>query len=278
MGAYEAFASVYDTFMDNVDYEKWSRYLIRLLRRYGADSGIICELGCGTGSMTERLADAGYDMIGIDSSPEMLDAAVEKKLASGSNILYLEQDMRAFELYGTVRAIVSVCDSMNYLLTEDDLRKVFRLANNYLDPGGVFIFDMNMAAKYEEIGDATIAENRPEGSFIWENSWDPERLLNTYELTLFIPERETDRQSHGGGEMSPAESDAEEDPEEGTPCRRYHEEHMQRAYSVETVRRLIGEAGMTCEAVYGAFTDEAPAPDAGRVYFVAREHGKKGHV
>lgn len=252
MGAYEAFASVYDMFMDNVDYDKWCAYLVHLLKKYGAGEGIVCELGCGTGSMPERLSDAGYDMIGVDSSPEMLDVAVEKKMASGRNILYLEQDMREFELYGTVRAIVSVCDSMNYLLDEEDLRKVFRLANNYLDPGGVFVFDMNTTKKYAGIGDSTIAENREEGSFIWENFWDDEKQLNTYELTLFIPEDEDEEL-----------------------YRKFHEEHVQRAYPIERVRQLIEESGMCCEAVYEAFTDREPGPDAERVCFVAREHGKK---
>ena len=115
MEAYTSFASVYDIFMDNVPYEEWGEYLRGLLEEYGAESGLVVELGCGTGAMTEILAGYGYDMIGVDNSEEMLELAMDKKLASGHDILYLLQDMREFELYGTVRAAVSVCDSVNYI-------------------------------------------------------------------------------------------------------------------------------------------------------------------
>ncbi len=119
--------------------------------------------------MTELLAKQGYDMIGVDLSDSMLDIAMEKRAQSGHNILYLQQDMREFELYGTVRAVICLCDSLNYLLEEDDLLTTFKLVNNYLDPNGLFIFDFNTVYKYETvIGDNTIAENREDCSFIWE--------------------------------------------------------------------------------------------------------------
>ncbi len=113
--------------------------------------------------MTEELASYGYDMIGVDNSEEMLEIAMDKKEKSGHDILYLLQDMRKFELYGTVKAIVSVCDCINYITEEEELEQVFRLVNNYLDPGGIFIFDFNTEYKYKEIlGDETIAEEREE--------------------------------------------------------------------------------------------------------------------
>lgn len=96
--------------------------------------------------------------------------------------------MREFELYGTVKAVVSICDSINYILEEDDLREVFSLVNNYLDPKGMFIFDLNTKYKYEQMGETTIAENREEASFIWDNYYDPEEEINEYELAIFIPE------------------------------------------------------------------------------------------
>ena len=108
MASYESFASVYDMFMDNIPYEEWCEYLHKLMKFYGVEDGLVLELGCGTGSMTELLAERGYDMIGIDNAPDMLEIAQEKKMESGADILYLLQDMREFELYGTVRAIVSV--------------------------------------------------------------------------------------------------------------------------------------------------------------------------
>ena len=159
-------------------------FIINLLEEYGIKDGLVLDLGCGTGSITEILADKGYDMIGIDYSEEMLNVALDKKEKSGNNILYLNQDMREFELYGTVRAIVSICDSMNYMTTEEDLRDVFKLVNNYLDIGGIFIFDLNTIHKYETIGEQVIAENRDEGSFIWENTFYEDENINEYDLTF----------------------------------------------------------------------------------------------
>ena len=147
MEAYTSFARVYDTFMDNIPYEEWCEYLTGLMREYGVRDGLVLDLGCGTGNMTELLAKAGYDMIGADNAEEMLEIAMEKRDKSGHDILYLLQDMREFELYGTVRAVISVCDSVNYITEPEELQEVFRLVNNYLDPKGVFIFDFNTSMK-----------------------------------------------------------------------------------------------------------------------------------
>ena len=140
MATYESFAEVYDLFMDNVPYDVWKTHLFDILGQYHITDGLVAELGCGTGKMTRRLAEAGYDMIGIDNSYDMLSIAMEHP---AEDILYLCQDMRAFELYGTVAAVISVCDSMNYIVEYEDLVEVIRLVNNYLDPGGVFVFDVN---------------------------------------------------------------------------------------------------------------------------------------
>ena len=180
--AYGEFARVYDMFQDNVDYQTWGKWLKQQLAAQGITDGLVLDLGCGTGTMTEILAEAGYDMIGVDNSGEMLAEAMEKRVESGHDILYLLQDMQEFELYGTVRAVVSVCDSLNYITEEEELEHVFALVNNYLDPQGIFLFDMNTVYKYQTmIGNTTIAENRDEGSFIWENSYDEETGINTYE-------------------------------------------------------------------------------------------------
>ena len=152
MEAYSEFAGVYDMFMDNIPYREWGEYLIDLLKEYGICDGLLLDLGCGTGTMTELLAEAGYDMIGVDNSDEMLNIAISKRERSGHDILYLNQDMREFELYGTVRAIVSICDSINYITEEKYLLQVFRLVNNYLDMGGLFVFDLNTEYKYRQIG------------------------------------------------------------------------------------------------------------------------------
>ena len=248
MEAYTGFAQVYDTFMDNVPYDEWGEYLVSLLKKYGVEDGLVLDMGCGTGAMTRYLDAHGYDMTGIDGSEEMLTIAKEK---SSPDILYLLQDMREFELYGTMRAAVSICDSMNYILEEDDVLQDFSLVNNYLDPGGIFIFYLNTVYKYQEIlGEQTIAEDREECSFIWDNFYDEEEMINEYDLTVFVQE-------------------------EGDLFRRYCETHYQRAYSLETVRALIEKAGMEVLAIYDAFTYNKPKPDSERVYFVAREHWKK---
>ena len=251
MEAYTSFAAVYDTFMDNIPYEEWEKYLKSLLYEYGVREGLVLELGCGTGNMTEILAQSGYDMIGVDNAEEMLEIAIEKRMKSGLDILYLQQDMREFELYGTVKAIVSVCDSVNYILEEEELEEVFRLVNNYLDPGGVFIFDFNTVYKYREIlGDQTIAENREECSFIWDNYYYEEERINEYELSLFI--REGDSELH----------------------RKYQETHFQKAYDLETMKRLITQSGLEYITAYDAFTKEAPTRVSERIYVIARERGK----
>ena len=148
MEAYTGFAQVYDEFMDNIPYKEWNKYLLELLKENGLSEGILLDLGCGTGSITELLAKAGFDMIGIDNSEDMLEIAREKAMDEELDILYLLQDMREFELFGTVAGVVSICDSMNYITSEEDLLKVFKLVNNYLDPKGLFIFDMNTPYKY----------------------------------------------------------------------------------------------------------------------------------
>ena len=189
MDAYTDFANVYDTFMDETPYEEWCEFLVQKLEEYKVPKGLVLDLGCGTGTLTEMLSKEGYDMIGVDNSSQMLSIAMEKREQSGENILYLMQDMREFELYGTVGAVISVCDSLNYLLEEEDLVETFRLVNNYLDPKGLFVFDFNTVYKYEQvIGDTTIAENREDCSFIWENYYYPEEEINEYDLTVFVRE------------------------------------------------------------------------------------------
>lgn len=202
MDSYTSFAMVYDTFMDNIPYDQWNEYLLSLLKKYGVEDGLLLDMGCGTGNMTELLCQAGYDMIGIDYSEDMLTIAREKAQEKQLDILYLLQDMREFELYGTVKAIVSICDSVNYILEDEDLLTVFKLVNNYLDPNGIFIFDLNTVYKYEQLlGDRTIAENREECSFIWDNYYYEDEAINEYELSIFV--RDDERMKDGEMEGEP---------------------------------------------------------------------------
>lgn len=250
MDAYTDFASVYDTFMDETPYEEWCEFLVQKLEEYKVPKGLVLDLGCGTGTLTEMLSKEGYDMIGVDNSSQMLSIAMEKRAQSGENILYLLQDMREFELYGTVGAVISVCDSLNYLLEEEDLVETFKLVNNYLDPKGIFIFDFNTVYKYEEvIGDTTIAENREDCSFIWENYYHEEEQINEYDLTIFVKEDED-------------------------VFRKFEENHFQRGYQLEQMKNALQQAGMEFITAIDADTHEEVTDVSERIYCIARECGK----
>lgn len=251
MQAYEDFAEVYDTFMDETPYEEWSEFVAASLKAAGIDDGLVLDLGCGTGTLTELLAKKGYDMIGVDLSDRMLNIAMEKREQSGLDILYLQQDMREFELYGTVRAVICLCDSLNYLLDEEELLTTFRLVNNYLDPGGLFLFDFNTTYKYETvIGDTTIAENRDDCSFIWENYYDAEEELNEYDLTIFVKEQQ---------EL----------------FRKFTETHIQRGYTLPVIRKLVERSGLVFKGALDADTHGEVTEASERIYVFAGEHGKK---
>lgn len=247
MESYTGFAKVYDLFMDNVPYEEWCEYLVTLFQENGIQDGLVLDLGCGTGKLTRLMEQKGYDMIGVDNSFEMLDIARE---TAGENILYLMQDMREFELYGTVRAIYSACDSVNYILEEEELLEVFKLVNNYLDPGGIFVFDINSSFKYYHLlGENTFAETRKEGSFIWENYFDEEEGINEYDLTLYIEEED--------GRFA-----------------RFQEVHYQKCYELEKIKELLAKAGLEFVNAYDAYTKNPVAEDSEKITIIAREKMK----
>ena len=250
MEAYTGFAEVYDQFMNNVPYERWAEYLRGLFLEYGVRNGLMLELGCGTGTMTEQMAEYGYDMIGVDSSEDMLAEAQEKRMESGHEILYLQQDMREFELYGTVAGVFSVCDSLNYLLEKEDLVTVFRLVNNYLDPKGIFIFDFNTAAEYRNpLRKAPIIETDEDDTMIWENFFDEKSGINEHRVLFFL-KGEDDRYD------------------------KVEEYHEQMAYSLADMKEALAEAGMEFVAAYAAETRNAPTETTPRIYVIARENGK----
>jgi ubiquinone/menaquinone biosynthesis C-methylase UbiE len=256
--AYGDFAYVYDELMDAVPYEKWSEEIIRFMEVYGvskpgkraqgileSEKNLVVDLCCGTGILTCLLYDRGYDMIGIDSSGEMLCVAAGKH--PEREILYLLQDMRMLELYSTVGTVLSTCDSLNYILDEQELLTVFKLINTYLYPGGLLIFDFNTVYKYEHaIGNGTIAENREKVSFIWENHYDPDTQVNEYELTIFIRE--------GDGRF-----------------RRIMENHYQRGYTVGQITRLVKEAGFEIAEVVDGDSWGGITSGSERVFVVAKE-------
>ncbi|MBQ7359956.1 MAG: class I SAM-dependent methyltransferase [Lachnospiraceae bacterium] len=277
--------------MDETPYEQWCEYIQQVITKYGiskprlqgdeeqelscynavdtqetqdkkceqetrenalrSERDLVLDLGCGTGTLTEMLAEKGYDMIGVDLSAEMLAIAMGKRQQAESGTLYLCQDMRDFELYSTVGTVLSVCDSVNYLLDEEDVLQTFQLVNNYLYPGGIFLFDFNTVYKYEQvIGDTTIAESREDCSFIWENFYDPEEQLNEYDLTIFV---KTD-----AGDEEPL-------------FRRFQETHVQRGYTLEQMSRLVKEAGMEVVFAIDADTHDKVTAESERIYILAKE-------
>lgn len=254
--AYSNFATCYDQLMDNIPYDEWFDYLHGLLKEYKIEDGIIAELGCGTGNITERMSQAGYDMIGIDYSDTMLDIANGKKAYNNSNSLYLLQDMREFELFGTVKAVISLCDSINYVTDSDELLQVFKLVNNYLDPKGIFIFDFHPRYYYKEIvADATIAEDRDDISFIWDNYYDEDEDINELSLSLFVRESQEDG-NHDG------------------IFRKYQELHLQKGYTLAEIKELICMSGLEFLCAYDAFTRKQATEECERIYIIARESGK----
>lgn len=263
MEAYTDFANVYDEFMDETPYGEWSERIDTLIKKYGvskperdsetlldSERNLVVDLGCGTGTLTELLYEKGYDMIGVDMSESMLNIAMEKREKSGSEILYLLQDMRELELYSTVGTVVSVCDSVNYILEEEELLETFSLVNNYLYPGGIFIFDFNTDYKYREvIGDTTIAESRDNCSFIWENYYDEDECLNQYDITIFVQE-------------------------EDDLFRRFTETHLQRGYTPDQITNLLKQSGLELITMFDADTNESVSGQSERILVVAREKGK----
>jgi SAM-dependent methyltransferase len=291
MEAYTDFAAVYDTFMDETPYEEWGVFVSSLIEKYGVskpysvgmnisseneenikmgdatdeklpsedtegaleqEKNLVVELGCGTGSFTMVMAKKGYDIMGIDLSPEMLDIARRKSSKAGLDIMFLEQDMRELDLYCTTGTVVSVCDSINYLLEDEDVVETFKLVNNFLFPKGIFIFDFNTLHKYRDvIGDATIAENREDCSFIWENYYHEEEHINEYDVTIF------------------AKCDKDDE-----LFRRSVETHYQRGYTLEEMKGFVAAAGLEFVTAIDADTHAEPTDDSERIYVVCRESGK----
>ena len=283
MEAYTDFAAVYDTFMDETPYEVWGTFVAGLIEKYGIskpirqgdaqgkelteeydtaedseqaldeEKNLIVELGCGTGSFTQQLYKLGYDIMGIDLSPDMLNLARMKSQEMGYNIMYLEQDMRELDLYCTAGTIVSVCDSINYVLEDQEVIDTFKLVNNFLYPKGLFIFDFNTLHKYRDvIGDTTIAENREDCSFIWDNYYHEDEHINEYDLTIFARCDEKDE-----------------------VFRRSVETHFQRGYTLEEMKGFVEKAGLEFVEAIDADTHDEPNDDSERVYIIARENGKR---
>lgn len=244
---YDSIARVYDLLNAEVDYGAWADFIEKCFERYLSDKpSLVLDLACGTGRMTRELAARGYDMTGVDGSAEMLSEAMYSYDSDG--ILYLMQDMRELELYGTVGAVVCCLDSINYLTEDGDLKRTFSLVHNYLDPDGLFIFDVNSPYKFENIygNNAYILED--DGGEIycgWQNEYDTETCVCDFYLSLF---EENDDGSY----------------------ERSDEHHRERCYSLDELKNALGESKMELIGVYSDFDFRQIKPESDRWYVVAR--------
>lgn len=247
MEIYEGFASIYDQAMDNIPYLDWCEDICSYLKKQGLEGGRICELGSGTGAMTELLAMRGYEMLGVDISESMLQVALEKKMEKDLDILYVQQDMRELELHTPMDVILSICDSINYMLSEQDLEQVFESVHDNLKEDGYFIFDVKTAYCFRHIiGSQVWAEQNEDTSYIWENYFYEENNTNEYVLTIF--QRESDSNLY----------------------RRIEEAHYQKVYELELLEALLEKAGMKVVEAYGNRIGQKITDKSERIYVIAK--------
>ena len=240
---YGSFAKGYHKLMADNDYEKFADYYEKIFEKFRISPGLVLDLGCGSGSLTAIMADRGYDMIGIDISPEMLGIAQEENRRD--NILYLCQDMRSFELYGTVDAIYSSLDCVNYLTSAKDILKMLKLLKNYLNPGGIMIFDMNTSYYFENIlhGKTHIFENE-DVYLVWQSDFSKKTGICRFYLDMFY--------------------------REGEAYERFYEEQRERAYGISEIAAVTEEAGHKLIAVYDAFSFKKPKEKSQRIFFIIK--------
>ena len=192
MEAYSSFAQVYDLFQDNIPYGEWADYLKSLLNEYGVKDGLVLDLGCGTGSITELLAKAGYDMIGVDQSEEMLAVLRDKadQLGLLDRLLLLKQDILSLDLYGTIGAAISTFDTYNHIPPQQ-FQAAIAKAGFFMEKGGVFVFDLNTPYKHQQIlADGHFSVETPDACCQWDSRYDPD--AGRVDLNVHIHYDETD--------------------------------------------------------------------------------------
>ena len=240
------FASVYDRFTDNVEYRERANFILELLKSGGVTDGILLDVACGTGMLTQYLCKKGYDVIAADSSPDMLRFAWERLREIDPDVLLLCQDMRSLDLYGTIDAAVCSLDSINHLTEPEDVQQAFASVGLFLRPGGLFVFDVNTPYKHEQVlsGNTFVYEDE-EAFLVWQNSECNENGTVEIMLDIFLTR-------------------------DGETYTRACEDFAERAYPVETLTALLESTGFAVEHIFGDMTDRASVPEEERVYFVAR--------
>lgn len=248
---YSAFARFYDSLTDNVNYTGRAARLNGLIQKYSQTPGkVLLDLACGTGNISEEMARLGYDVLGVDNSPEMLGCAMDKKFDSGLPIQYVCQDIRALEMYGTFDAAVCILDSLNHLNSLEDIRAVFACVADCTEPNALFLFDMNTLYKHETVlGNNVFVYETDQVFCVWSNRCE----MPAVEITLEFFEKQMD----GEGEV-------------------YHrstEQFTERAYPVEVIDRALQDAGFAVVThLDGEGEGEDPVrTDSERILFIARK-------
>ncbi len=246
---YDILAPIYDEINKDISYSEWADFIESVMDRNGGflEKNLILDLGCGTGKMTLELARRGYDMTGVDYSPEMLDRARESAEREGlSNILWLNQDMRDFELYGTVGTVVSCLDCMNHLTSRPDFMKCLSLVHNYLVPDGLFIFDINGKKKFTDVyaDNSYVTEN--EGSMcVWQNFYNDKNGICEFYITVFSEN------------------------EDGS-YERYDETQREKMYTLRSVKNMLTESGFEFIGAYSDFAFTSATDENERIYIAAK--------
>lgn len=242
---YQDFAEIYDRLMADVDYEAWTEYYVRLLSVGGVQTGKICECACGTGSMTVPFYEHGFHVTGVDLSREMLWQAAQKARKQGIAIPFVQQDMRQLNLHRPMDAVLATCDGVNYLLQDEDAFKFFNAAYKALRPGGVLAFDVSTPYKLKEVlCEGILAEDREDVTYMWQNRWHERSQTVEMDLCFFVKEAD-DR------------------------YRRVEEHQKQRAYSQQTLKMLLQQAGFHMISFFGDRTLNAPEEKTERWHIVA---------
>lgn len=216
--AYNEFAYFYDEFNGEADYDALFRYVQAELQHNGIENGILADLGCGTGDLTLMLTQAGYDVIGIDRSEEMLSVLREKaeELGLTGKLLLLRQDLLELDLYGTIRAAVSTFDTYSHIGPLDRFEAAIRKAAYFMEKDGVFLFDLNTPYKHQYILAGQTFDIEAEDALChWTNQYDEES--GRVDISIDITYKET-------GEH-------------------FHESFCEYSYSWETVRSLLEKYG-----------------------------------
>lgn len=252
--SYDFFAQVYDDLTNNVDYNKRGAYFHKIMLNNGKNEGILVDLACGTGSLSEYFARLNYDVIGIDCSEDMLSVALQKKMESQSDVIYLNQKMQELDLFGTVDIVICALDSINHITDEKEVQEVFNRVSLFLNEDSLFIFDVNTIFKHQHIlNNNTFVYDLENVYCVWQNSNLGNNIIEI-NLDIFEYDKEND------------------------VYYKEQESFCERAYSVEDLSKWLDNAGFDIVNIYAEDSFDAPKEDTQRIVFVAKNRECKNAV